>query len=216
MRKLVILVSVFAIMMMAGCAGKRLPPTLLGNGTPTTEPAPETSAGTTTAPATTSPSAASAPALSEAPPPLAGTPAPVATTSNVGVEETPLTTSPAVFTLGNQNNPRTVRIKVSENNGIMSLYTTMIVGDDNKRLVHLKKPAKVLTFNNVRPGTYYLNLENSGKRWAVENEPLSRDQHRALTFNVWVQVNDGDWVQLGSADTELVGNQWWNLKLVIP
>jgi hypothetical protein len=109
-----------------------------------------------------------------------------------------------------------VRIKVSDTQRITKVYSTMLSKEEERRMRIPDQPAKSIVIGGVKPGTYYLNIENSGKRWAVENEPLVTDSHRNLTFNVWIQVNDGPWVQLGSADTERVANQWWNLKVVIP
>ena len=206
-KNIVVLFTILTIVLSIACAVPKKT-TLLGDASPQqpkANPVPVT--GNTVIPG----------GLGEAPPPLPGNQGPVMTPVPTGVEETPETSSPSFFTLGNQNSPRVVRIKVGDKNLMKSLYTTMITStDENRRLIKFSTPTQSATIKDVKPGVYYLNIEGISRRWAVENDPPVQGQHRKLTFNVYISVNDGPWVQLGSADTEQVGGQWWNLKLVIP
>jgi len=127
------------------------------------------------------------------------------------VETTPLTDQPAVLVLGNSNLPRTVKVAVSGNYKIQQGYSSMV----KQGSFQVKPAQQQVTFVNVKPGVYYLNLGASTEEWAVDNSRPVTGQHCLLGFNVYVSVNDGPWVTLGSADTEKVSG-WWNLKITVP
>jgi hypothetical protein len=129
-------------------------------------------------------------------------------------EKTMLSTTPAVFTLGNNNNPRTVKIAVANGNRISKIYSNMIGKKMNNEYT-LPKPQQQLTITNVRPGQYYMNLGLESGEWAVNNDQSNTGKTQRLTFRVYLSVNDGPWTELGSADTAKI-NDWWNIKVTIP
>ena len=134
--------------------------------------------------------------------------------------EVPPATGPISFAGENiGTGPRTVDIEFLPSGHFGSQVDSFYVTFDarfRERTVAIQ-PTNKLRFENISPGTYYLNFRwHTSKRWVVENDPPVNGTNRDINGILRVRINGGPWHYFSRADTEKVGGQFWNLRLVVP
>jgi len=110
---------------------------------------------------------------------------------------------------------RVIQFRVMPDGPFQKVELVYFTAVNENNVIPLKPPSPTFQFN-VQPGTHYFNLKwADSSAWLVgNNNPPVKDGHVPVYGRLQVRVNEGNWQELTSSDTQ-INYGHWNMVLVV-